>query len=304
MKIGMLMVVNYNFLKTLKALAKTASALSVLLLHFNLSAQKSKGEHCIEFISLETGKKIENVELYIYKSKKALVLHDDKGEICFNKEEINLPRVDSIIVKHNFTKDRLDEDNLFSSPIYLSTSNELDVISLSAKKERKFGPHKNRSIPYTIYSNQQAGIGFAIDSTIAGKSLRTISFKVRGKGLFIPDRSYGTEFKVEVYHYKDSVNLTDPAILYKEENELHKVDIRGKHFVSVNTIVKDIYIPETGYIVVVIKCVKGSLNLMCYKRKSNPQFTSASQRNLKNKEGPVFKLFTGSDIPQFELTLY
>nr|WP_193742971.1 hypothetical protein [Nonlabens ulvanivorans] len=265
---------------------------------------QSQVNNCINFVSSETGKKIENVELYIYKSKKALILHDYKSEICFNKEEINLLKVDSIIVKYNFTSDRLDKNNLFSSPIYLSTSSDLDVITLSAKKERKFGPHKNRSIPYTIYSNQQTGIGFAIDSTITGKNLRDISFKVRGKGLFIPDRSYGTEYKVEVYHYKDSINLTDPIILYKEDNEIHKVDIRGKHFVTVNLRNKNVNIPEDGYLVVVIKCVKGSLNLMCYKRKSNPQFTSASQRNLKNKEAPVFKLFTGSDIPQFELTLY
>lgn len=275
----------------------------VLLFLFSIIAQ-SQIDKCVEFISLESGKKIENVELFIYKSNKASILHDYKGEICFNKEEINLPKVDSIIVKHNFTKDKLDKNNLFSSPIYLSTNNKLDVVKLSAKRERNFGPHKNRSVPHTIYSNQYKGVGFYIDSTIAGKILRSLSFKVRGKGLFIKERSYGTEFNIEVYHYKDSINLINPAILYKKENQLHKVNIRGKYFVSVNLRDKDIYIPETGYLVVVIKCVNGSLNLMCYKRRSNPQFTSASQRNLKNKEGPVFKLFTGSDIPQLQLTLY
>jgi hypothetical protein len=211
------------------------------------------------------------------------------GKIC--KQTAYLSSADSVIALVNIQRVKIDKSLLKDgATVYLSFDNELSIVYLNSSKEPlTYGPVKG-STRWKLYMHEghNRGLRLPIDESIVSKLLVSININIHGDEYFRKSRKSNSEFTMGIYH-SDSADLKELNTLYENDSKLFFVEDKRTHWLSVDFQDEAIYIPESGYLVVMIYVKKGGFVLRRFDKPKYPSYKAVGNRGWNDSKIEVLE---------------
>lgn len=240
---------------------------------------------CIYFKNSQDNSELLDISILVYKNNRTKILSDEgNGKICNQTELIS--KADSLVAIVNTQRLILNKSIIKTGAVIsLTLDNELSAVYLeSSRKSFIYGPVKGSTRwKFFMSEGHMSGLRLPIDSTIVNKLIIGININIHGQEYFRTSRKNKSEFTLGIYH-TESEELKELTTIYEDDSELFFVEDKRMHWLHIDFQEKSIYIPESGFLVVMIYVKKGGFVLRRFDKPKYPNYKTVGTKHLDRRK--------------------